>query len=360
MANYSLKFGTKERFVFTKSIIGVIQSVGGYIFGGAVRDSIRHDIIAEEFYQCCNQTDEDGDAMRRLFAETYEDIEFFHDPAFYPENLYQDPTYLPHLSDRFLVPNDIDCFMSSNSLEKLKSKFDKNSDFRMRTMFQRSLGVYMSDIKPSAVGLLITRLVLTPRVRGILGGMISIIGDKSFYIDVIHKDVIKGIYPPFGNIDFECNSLLLTPTNDYMLSPHLTSKMFLSPRQKLDKLQDIMDDIKDKRAVIVERVPFHRASKMMEKSWEVAYYKDDYRYVDTNATLVLTQKPIVDSNCSICLGEFEQGEYKMMRSCCKSGVYHPKCWGYFLKSNATKQCPMCRSDLEAFEVSNEKTVDLWG
>ncbi len=357
-----VNYGTRERYQITKSFIPIIQGVGGFIFGGAVRDLILHDYAAGKFYQASMQTDEEGEALYSLFEHGsvgFEDCEY--DYLTYPDILYQQEDYLPRLNDRFLVPNDIDCFMSTNSLEQLKSKLQQNNEFNVRIFRHGSLRIYIPDIDAAASHLKITRLIITHKLPKSI--QFEIVGDPHFYIDVIHQENIGGLFPPFGNIDFECNSLLLTPTNDYIISPYLKNSFgrMLSPREKLDKVEDIIEDIEKKRAVVVSRVPLTRAKKMMDKDWEIVHYCDrDPFLVDAlDNAIILTQKPIIDSKCSLCLDDFAEKDYRLKRPCCNAGVYHQNCWRDFMASNATKCCPLCRSNLEEFELSPQKTINLW-
>jgi hypothetical protein len=251
--------------------------------------------------------------------------------------------------------------MTTSSLDRLKSKLQEKSEFTVRIRRNGLLRIYIPDIDVSASNLQLTRLEVTPQLPAHLHKMLNIYGDPTFFIDVVHASKINGLYPPFGNVDFECNSLLLTPTNDYIISPHLKGfyKKDLSPFEKDVKKAEIFEDIENKRAIVVSRVPLDRAKKMMSKNWEIIYYCDPLLRTSIADAVILTKRPIVDTKCSLCLEDFEEDGYRLKRPCCNAGIYHQKCWKTFMESDAIKRCPMCRMGLEEFELCDIKTVNLW-
>lgn len=51
--------------------------------------------------------------------------------------------------------------------------------------------------------------------------------------------------------------------------------------------------------------------------------------------------PVLEETCSICLENFQVGEYKRKLKCCHT--FHKKCIDHWFKSDHS-DCPMCRAD----------------
>jgi hypothetical protein len=165
----------------------------------------------------------------------------------------------------------------------------------------------------------------------------------SFYMDVM---IAKCYYftklqPPFGNIDFECNALLLT-TNGINISAQLYPDLAMSEVARFYKLQAIIEDIKVKRAVYSDpsALKSHRIAKMREKGW-------------TTTLKHVIQEAAADERCIICHDDVDSIHFRL--ACCNAR-YHRKCLLLALGSDGNDsdysmmksgKCIMCKQVTQA-------------
>ena len=88
-------------------------------------------------------------------------------------------------------------------------------------------------------------------------------------LDIIHtENSIENIEPPFGSIDFECNSIILTSDDTYKLSNVLTKNF--TPKKKIEKMNQIMTNILRKETTIVYAdLPEFRITKLLKYGWTI-------------------------------------------------------------------------------------------
>jgi len=86
----------------------IVKRFDAVIFGGAVRDLFLHSYTSRKFY--------------KLYRPDYESYDPDKDSVDYKEisEKYNDPTIHPELSDRFLLPTDIDFFMKNTNYYSFK------------------------------------------------------------------------------------------------------------------------------------------------------------------------------------------------------------------------------------------------
>ena len=269
--------------------------------------------------------------------------------------LYQDPSYMPEYSDRFLVPTDIDC--SIIDIERFRKQLEENS-LSLTLIQETKLKFYNKDnldnsCKEYDLRKYIIRLNINERTKQILKIKDNII----IKIDsVTTPSTYDSKDPPFGLIDFECNTLILSSSHDYIISPGYAFDGCKNPNRRSEKLHEIMENIKKKVAIVVDRVPKHRMLKMKEKNWKIIAYVEYITYTLHNSKEMLLPDEEAN-NCSLCLEYFEELEYKLKRSCCKSAIFHPKCFKEMLEAQQQfKSCPLCRDGFVHLETSLHKTV----
>jgi len=267
-----------SRLIFKamKQVVETIINSNGEVYGGYVRDMIRHDYYATMFYE-----------QNTLVNLTPGEI----------QDKYDDPAVFPEAVDRLLIPKDIDCFFKSQEdftkfLQHLESasfiiqdqeqiqfsSYDNGgtllrsgniSHFKLEVTFASAISTLYSQL-PHNVAIDIVRQLRGDMERGGRGrgrGRGSHMSQPSIInIDVLVKNSNRDISPPFNTLDFECNSFKMTKGGriEFM---RLTKE--LGPYDYLCRFEKIKKDIINKVARVVNRKPA-RVTKMTEKGWLVA------------------------------------------------------------------------------------------
>jgi hypothetical protein len=278
-----------------KCLVALVQQVDGIVFGGYVRDSIIHDHYASEFY---NTPDSD---LKR----------------------YNDPKYLPETADRLIIPNDIDCYMLSSQLNLFKEKVKENRLYIVQER-TRHAHIYIPDVNAD---LLHTTLKITFAINPILFDTVkpSIFEIK---IDIIHGS--EDIEPPFGTFDFECNTVVLTTSNEYKLANSFTKD--LGAKRKHDLLNTVIKNIIERKTkIIYDDVSKYRVSHMIDKKWDIE---------GLHLTVI---KQTTDDNCFICMESLTKNKPHTKFKCC-NGRMHMNCARRLFASTEFEICPYCRQD----------------
>ena len=324
------------RWRLMSSIVKLIQKNNGIIFGGYVRDRLIHDHYAceyyENFYKCDNV----------IGGDSYSNLDVH-----------------PESSLRTLLPNDIDCYMTSQTLPAFIS------DLKDNMLCVTAQGMKESDAAETIVAgataaklyfpdaqlpenLKHTKLIVTFAVHPLLKTTL-VPRQYEVKIDVIHSE--QALAPPFGKIDFECNSIILTPDNEFKLC-HIYSK--LDPREKIIKLNSIIKDILHQRTrILYEKVATYRIESLLEKNWTIS---------SSNISVCNVNKNHKDDVCFLCLDEVmaegkADGEKLVYSFRCCNSVMHKKCMCEFIEKDRTSKCPMCR-DMKFMQDDDKKIIEL--
>lgn len=292
----------------------VILKVGGVIFGGYPRDKIKHDHFAKLFY-----TTPAVDVTK-----------------------YSDLTYLPEYSGRTKLPTDIDVFCTTDKVDILKKEL---AAIQLRVVNERSgRGAYwFSD------GLKHTEMIVIPDINCAIASTIPFLAHLIVKLDVITAE--KNMSPPFGKLDFQCNSILLHGNGCYSLSPDV-APFTMCPLDKIEKLQKIISDIVIDRAVLYKKpVQSYRIEKMLLKGWTVQ-----------GERMEACQKTPGDV-CMLCLSEFSGPVINTRNVCmnkhikltCCTSYFHPQCMLKLLEQN-TEYCPNCFSDLTIGTIDKQLLI----
>ncbi len=371
---------SRKIYKLSKKVIEIIQKANGYIFGGAVRDILLHDYHASEFYKKINKTfddelknieenykkeeetqeetqeekTEDEKTERDIKRDIQKNLKISKWNLYGRTDKYNDNLLFPEHNDRFIYPNDIDCYMATESKQVffMILKFHR---LRYKYIFtEQSLNIYMKNQNYANNKLKIERIQITIDIDPLFMSIMhfNTMNLPTINVDIISQNNINNIYPPFGAVDFECNALLLTPTNDLMLSPHLNIDL-IEPKKKLYKIQQVVNDIEKKIAIVIERVPFFRMKKMREKGWTIkGRFGNIYYIIDKY------KKREEEDVCPLCFVSFKNEEYYLKRSCCNGSIYHQECFRKFLDSELQMKCPICSDLLYLSEYSRKRTVYL--
>lgn len=339
----------KIEWKLKKEIGALVLKAGGTIFGGYIRDSIIHDHYAKLYYE--NATPEEAIDAR-----------------------YNDPTFFPEYKERTLIPEDIDCFFPTPDFLKnfesllLQHKFcfsrlfthtDASEYIPRLQKFKHALShtrykiTLINPHKTSLIRMLLlqsipasTRDEVLDPVNDFLEVFSAKLTDLShILVDIlIPNNPIDTFTPPFGQLDFECNGLVLTSqglslAND--LKDTQTSQGFITD---INKLATIHQDILHKKATLVKGnlLDIHRITKMKNKGWTISH--DPFTNI---IPLDTTPEPDPElSTCIICHASFEATAPGMKLKCC-AAKYHSHCLlEAALKGPAamtvTKSCIMCK------------------
>lgn len=303
----------------------------GVIFGGYVRDTLLHNHHAEAFYT-------------KVGDEDVVDI----------NALYEDQLVHKDNIDRLLLPEDIDCFMTSAKMEKMVSFFT-NSSSRFKLVMRRDTvcgqhnSKYFTNMRGAPLGLTVTHLVLGLVHNPIYEGQLPYeFRTAKVYIDILHAPSLEGKEPPFGDMDFECNCLVMDSFGNIRLSGRYAGIMGLQgyALNQHQKLCQVVDDVMKRVAVPVTASSFDRTSKMATKGWKIK---------EAGLNIVIIDE---DDTCPICFDGGKE-QLRIKADCCKS-TYHPHCFAKFVTFNSGQplSCPTCRSFMSREGIACMK-VKMW-
>lgn len=280
---------SRTRYVLMKEAADLAVSKGGTVFGGFVRDFLIHEEGSKQYYSDEKNT---------------------------PES-YSDPSVSPDtFEDRTLVPEDIDVrFETRAAFTAFRTELVRRSyKVHMKKSGYACITLYVS----LQVGLLAVHSVARSVIKNHLKDVSVNVPGGDFKIDVVIGTESSGL-------DFGCNGLIMD-SEGIRLGPELS--IARSPIGKFRLFQEIMEDIKNKRAFALSPKA-HRWKKMdSKKGWKIL----------GDSTLV--NKPgCSEADCVIC--HMEDAKYKL--SCC-SAMYHFECLEKTIKHDPTR-CAHCRRDL---------------
>lgn len=301
------------------SIEKILREHDAYIFGGYVRDKIIHDYHAEQFY--INDYDIDR---------------------------YNDNTYYPEHKERCLIPKDIDSFMTTPNMHKF-IKTLKVKNYSIKVILEQPANLYFNTNKLSK--LMYSKLLIFPKVHDFLKELINTLV-YTIEVDIIHiNDTNIDLYTRLlDNYDFECNSLIITPLNEFRL-PFNIGK-YLNPNEKITKITKICEDIIKHRAIMcmsnIKNIPRFRIDKMLSKGWIVNIIE-----------LKLENVSVADDNCIICIGELTTNSCMIKDQKCTGG-YHPHCFLRMVKHEEFKhKCPICSTPFRHISEDMKNMIELF-
>lgn len=308
----------KIRWKMMLEVERILLSNGAYIYGGFVRDKIIHDHNAIEFYKKI------GEAVNK-------------------EQSYLDPEYLPEYKDRRILPYDIDCFMTNNNLKELKTALI-SKQYTVTIKKNGKAKFYLNQTQN--IDLYHTKILIKPKIHNFFTDIINV-DSLVLDIDVLHGDKpITKIYRELSNnFDFECNSLIITPDNEYKLAYFIARS--LDPKSKLDKITKIIDDIIHKRAIALDIPPMIRTYKMFIKEFDI---------ITSNYQLTKIVNKY-DGHCIICHGECDVNKYCIKDSNCDAH-FHLTCYLSMVSHQSfTQECPMCKKNIN-IDVITLDTLEI--
>jgi len=281
----------------------IVSRFNAVIFGGAVRDSIRHSYASRKFYS----------ELPRPLSKPIQ--EYYDDPMLYPE-----------YSDRFLLPTDIDFFMKE-TYHVLFKKY----------MYKK--GFYYREVKSFDLCYINSNCLLGQ--YRVLKAEIIYFHEKTNKSYPIMLDMIlcdKVVIPEMDH-DFSVNKLLMT-----------NKGIVVTPTCEFNYGQ-IRDQIDNKVALCNSTISEKRYEKMNRKGWKITMNYSTFVFkLRTNTE---------EETCIICLDKLKVGELEVLPRECKCRYsYCRDCIKYSLKSVGCLMCKkeMCMRkklcDIEMYEKHN--------
>lgn len=266
----------------------IVKRYDAVIFGGAVRDFVLHGYIASKFYEVSTR------------------------------NKYDDPTVHPELSDRFLLPTDIDFFIKESQYDLFKSY-----------IYRR--GFYYAEEKKMDMNYINPELVQGQYI--LIKSEIIFVDKKNKKTYSIKLDIIlcdRVVIPPMDT-DFSVNKLLMTRKGIVASNCHWT-------------YDEIIKHIHNKEAYCNSTISDRRYEKLQKKGWKL---------ITNYSTFVFKLRTNVEEECCvICLDTLKVGELEVTPRECKCKYsYCRSCLKYSLKSS---QCLMCKQNM----CDNKKKCDI--
>ena len=305
----------RQKYLMFKEIAEIALKESGTIFGGYVRDFLKHDYAAERFYRE-NHTREE----------------------------YETKEVSPETLDRLLIPSDIDVHFKTHQQYKgfrsaLRGSFYESTVTKIKNVYTSGpsvhhirmrvyLGVSASQIARELRRSRMAREILLPEIEKCLASM-------STPTDFVSVDILISSVktPPFDDsLDFACNGLVMTDDGGVGLCEEL--KKGLNAFGICRTVGSIMSHIRENKAVLVN-LKGHRWDKMADKGWNV---------IGSNIEKVNNEK---GDTCTLCLDDDEDVEYKF--TCCNA-KYHSACMAKIITNGQTavadtNRCPHCRQCL---------------
>jgi len=327
---------------FYMKVVQVIIDNDGKIFGGAVRDIYSRDYYARQFYSKYGAKELDGKN--------------------WDYKKYTDPTLSPETKDRFILLKDIDACINNDDLQHMIRMLHMNH-FKVHTIFSRDAKKYLPNVCVEEGDIIHYRMKIKPDIfirmdipnvmRDLLGAQFNNILEQSqmvnkqvgsITLDLMVNMTNRKIDPPYGNLDFECNGLILTKDGIRLtrcLRSHSTNKYRIYPLEITDKLNQIQKDIIAKRAIPVSSNYImnmtYRVRKMLLKGYTIVYLT-----IDRNMPMDEPQ------TCIICHEDINEANHVKLKCC--NARYHSNCFiqAAFMGQTAiyaTDKCIMCRQKI---------------
>jgi hypothetical protein len=345
-----------------RTVAEKIVELGGYIFGGYVRDKLLHDLHAQDYYSYMHEND-------------FDVLNNYHNSEMHPQSF-----------DRVIVANDIDCYMKKADFEKLKKSLNEMR-LNVVSLWDSDPSEYLVDInippnimrhhryKISTLGdhlikkirkILKNNIVADDfrnEMTSAINTFIDEIEDISrsanniiFYLDIFTPvdDVTFDTYEaPFSNVDFECNGLIYSKKGIH-ISQHILklSGVYMNPLNVYQKMSLIISDIKNRIATPINmEIGEYRIRKMIKKDWTIQ--NDSFQIVKKPLMMLPN---LINTNeedvCIICLENFENKSiYKL--PCCNA-YYHLPCLIKVCEQSPaayrdTNSCMVCKKDVFVYD-----------
>ena len=284
---------------YVKKIID-IEKV--YIFGGSIRDELLHNFHAIAFYKEQNEY---------LIKNPHADKSEFD---------YNNKDVSPNTLGRFVIPNDIDMFISKDSFKLIIKKLQKMFYVRVRSV--KDLAYIVKTINHGLY--ILNKVEVMTKISG------------QYYMVKLDMIVSSGEIDnntafPLVDLDFNVNGLFYTKDRDIYLPvregyKHTSMLLF-----------NIFDDIRNMTARGNCNVPPYRIDKLYKKKWIIVFNFNIYNFLESKN---IDQ----EESCVICTRSvMEFSKCVNFRFCECKNVICMDC----INTNCEKidKCPSCRINI---------------
>lgn len=317
----------RQRYLQFKEIINTAILLKGCVYGGAVRDIIRHEIMCKKY-----------------FASGFKQTDFSNTDV------------SPETVDRLLIPSDVDVHFLDRRDFVMFRKTLEDMFYETRiikkpvTLYSCAPGVLhiVLQVKLKMTPVDIINFVKFPpksMARSIFSESVIACANslKAPETPPVKIDVLVSMEytPPFNNLDFMCNGLVLN-SNGVRLCDDLAKD--LDSIQSTQCLLRVFDDITHKRAFAVT-LEGKRWDKMKGKGWNLTCKNIEFSsFVDEV------------EECIVCMNAITEDCYKL--NCCPA-KYHLKCLSKQMTFPVTgisdcRKCPHCRQECNLTPTEIEK------
>lgn len=288
-----------------------------------MRDYVLHNTAADKFYRKQDVWDDNID--------------------------YKNPNVDLETIDRLIVPRDIDAaFYNSAAMDMMSMKLQNDSNFRVSKKLE------LQDYLPSKLnGFKHYKWIITCNISPLLHS--CLMREPAFELDILVWEggiiplLIQERLPPFGDVDFECNKLVLFQSHFQEILT-MDNSTHNCPLKHNANLQRILKDTENKRAVFTHtQICEHRVKKMIDKGFSI----ETQNMIVVPAIYSSADKGI----CTICHEDIDGMHVK--RKCCHA-KYHGKCLDKVY--DKCESCPQCRAQfhdaLKKFDVVLCRIIDI--
>ena len=284
---------------YVKKIID-IEKV--YIFGGSIRDELLHNFHATAFYK------EQNEYLIKNPTANKSDFD------------YNNKDLSINTLGRFVIPNDIDMFISKDSFKLIIKKLQKLFYVRVRSV--KDLAYIVKTINHGLY--ILNKVEVMTKISG------------QYYMVKLDMIVSSGEIDnntafPLVDLDFNVNGLFYTKDRDIYLPvregyKHTSMSLF-----------NIFDDIRNMTARGNCNVPPYRIDKLYKKKWIIVFNFNIYNFLESKN---IDQ----EESCVICTRSvMEFSKCVNFRFCDCKNVICMDC----INTNCEKidKCPSCRMNI---------------
>ena len=272
-----------EEWKCFKTVLRTCINHNAIVYGGAVRDTMLHNMHAREFQKSHSM------------------------------NEYDQVDISPETFGRLVIPKDIDCLISDKDSFKLIEQLSRHYHVKVCEVS----GVYFEQNNTNYKHIKMS-IFMKEHIYVLVDLIVQHEGD---------------LHMPCMNLDFDVNGLIMT-TNGIGLNDYLRYRYNDNAKNAIhnsDILCDVLDNIRHKRAIMVYMCPVKRYIKMSNHGWDIRFISRVFNHYI---------KVLYEGECIICKEKIEEDmccvNYKKcrcdLRICLKCAIaHHPR----------LNKCPLC-------------------
>jgi len=267
-----------------KTVLRTVINFNGIVYGGAVRDTMLHNMHAREF-QKSHSMDE-----------------------------YDQVDVSLETNGRLVIPKDIDCLISDKDSLKLIEQLSRHYHVKVCEVS----GVYFEKQNITNYKHIKMSIFMKERIYVLVDLVVQRVGELKM---------------PSMNLDFDVNGLIMT-SNGIGLNDYLRYKYNDNAKNVIhnaDILYEVLDKIRYKKATMIYKCPTNRYIKMIDYGWDITFITRIFNYyinVLYEGDCIICKEKIPEEMCCV--------NYKKcrcdLRICLKCAITHHQ---------RLDKCPLC-------------------